>query len=72
MRRFRLGILAFFALGLTPRVASPGDPAPRRIEARVDPRIELMSTVFRLAGSPEYSRGAVPAYEPFQLPQVFW
>ncbi len=28
-------------------------------EVRVDPRIELMSIIFRLAGNPEYNRGAV-------------
>ena len=31
-------------------------------EVRVDPRIELMSIIFRLAGNPEYNRGAVPSY----------
>ncbi|HZN37469.1 MAG TPA: DUF4932 domain-containing protein [Planctomycetota bacterium] len=29
---------------------------------RVDPRIELMSVVFRLAGNPEYTQGRVPPY----------
>ena len=33
-----------------------------QIAVRVDPRIELMSVVFRLAGNPEYSMGRVPAY----------
>ena len=28
----------------------------------VDPRVELLSIVFRLAGNPEYSQGRVPAY----------
>ena len=32
------------------------------ITARVDPRVELMSIVFRLAGSPEYSQGRLPGY----------
>jgi hypothetical protein len=38
-----------------------GDDKPQ-IAVRVDPRIELMSVVFRLAGNPEYSKGRVPAY----------
>ncbi|HEX6811977.1 MAG TPA: DUF4932 domain-containing protein [Planctomycetota bacterium] len=38
-----------------------GDEKPQ-IAVRVDPRIELLSVVFRLAGSPEYSQGRVPAY----------
>lgn len=33
-----------------------------RIEVGVDPRVELLSIVFRLAGAKEYRRGRVPAY----------
>lgn len=29
---------------------------PQRLEARVDPRVELMSLIFRLAGNPEYNQ----------------
>jgi hypothetical protein len=41
--------------------------APRPIEAvpirvLVDPRVELMSVVFRLAGNPEYNQGRVASY----------
>lgn len=32
------------------------------ITVRVDPRVELLSIVFRLAGNPEYSQGRLPAY----------
>lgn len=32
------------------------------IPVRVDPRIELLSVVFRLAGNPEYSQGRLDAY----------
>jgi hypothetical protein len=32
------------------------------VTARVDPRVELLSIVFRLAGSPEYGQGKVPSY----------
>jgi len=33
-----------------------------QIRVAVDPRVELVSLVFRLAGSPEYNMGQVPAY----------
>ena len=39
-----------------------GAPAAPKIRVLVDPRIELMSVVFRLAGNPEYSRGSVAFY----------
>ncbi len=32
------------------------------VTAGVDPRVELMSIIFRLAGSPEYNQCRVPAY----------
>ena len=47
---------------------SPGAPAQQGtavkgpITVRVDPRIELLSIVFRLAGNPEYSQGRVKSY----------
>ena len=28
----------------------------------VDPRVELMGIIFRLAGNPEYTQGRIPAY----------
>jgi len=42
--------------------AGDGDDVDRRVRARVDPRVELLSIVFRLAGNPEYAQGRVPAY----------
>jgi hypothetical protein len=43
--------------------------APQRVfaeesalEVRVDPRVELFSVIFRLAGNPEYCQGKVPSY----------
>ncbi|HEY5912380.1 MAG TPA: DUF4932 domain-containing protein, partial [Verrucomicrobiae bacterium] len=46
--------------GLEATAASgPGSP-PLRI--RVDPRVELISLLFRLAGNPEYSQGRVDSY----------
>jgi hypothetical protein len=35
---------------------------PAEIEVRVDPRVELLSVVFRLAGNPEYNQAEVPPY----------
>ncbi len=32
------------------------------LQVRVDPRVELVSLIFRLAGNPEYTRGRVPSY----------
>ena len=34
----------------------------RTVTVRVDPRVELVSIVFRLAGNPEYGRGRVRSY----------
>jgi hypothetical protein len=33
-----------------------------RIRVTVDPRVELMSIIFHLAGNPEYNQGNVPSY----------
>ena len=43
-----------------PRPVLPTDSPPLRIQ--VDPRVELMSLLFRLAGNPEYSQGKVQSY----------
>jgi len=58
---------AVVALALTGPVATAARAqqaaAPKdSIEVRVDPRIELLSIVFRLAGNPEYSQGRVKSY----------
>ncbi len=43
--------------------ALAGDPPPdNQPVVRVDPRVELMSIIFCLAGNPEYGRGRVEAY----------
>ena len=59
MRRsvISLAVMAFLVLGLRPVEA-----APPKVDVRVDPRVELLSTIFRLAGNPEYNRPRVPAY----------
>jgi hypothetical protein len=40
--------------------------APARgqdVRVAADPRIELLSIVFRLAGNPEYNQGRLPVYD---------
>ena len=49
------------ALGAAPLAAQQDATAPR-VVARVDPRVELLSLVFRFAGNPEYRQGKVDAY----------
>lgn len=39
---------------------TPATPPPLRVQ--VDPRVELLSLLFRLAGNPEYSQGKIPSY----------
>ncbi|HDR14609.1 MAG TPA: DUF4932 domain-containing protein [Desulfobacteraceae bacterium] len=51
--------------GAQDRIASGGETAPgdsTSIRILVDPRIELMSVVFQLAGHSEYNKGAIPSY----------
>jgi hypothetical protein len=38
------------------------EKAAAKINVAVDPRVELMSIIFRLAGNPEYGQGKVPSY----------
>jgi hypothetical protein len=42
-------------------LAAP-EKATAKISVSVDPRVELMSIIFRLAGNPEYGQGKVPSY----------
>lgn len=46
------GLLAGTALAVT----GPDKDQPKKLEARVDPRVELMSLIFRLAGNNEYNQ----------------
>lgn len=48
------------ATGAPAGAAKPSSPPPLRVQ--VDPRVELLSILFRLAGNSEYSQGKVPAY----------
>jgi len=54
MRHSLLAVLTLFLLGVGLRAQSA--------QVGVDPRVELMSIIFRLAGANEYSQGRIPAY----------
>jgi hypothetical protein len=47
------------ALSLTPMVFAASAPA---LKVAVDPRVELISIIFRLAGNPEYNQARVDSY----------
>jgi len=58
-----------FVLGLGPAAwlpvagaAATEKPTARPFTVSVDPRVELMSILFRLAGNGEYNQGRVPSY----------
>ena len=53
-----LSVVCFFGFEA---LAGQTAPAPQ-VSVTVDPRVELMSIIFRLAGNPEYSQGRVPGY----------
>lgn len=48
-------------VALTPVVVKAG-AEEMRVEVAVDPRVELVSIIFRLAGNPEYGQGRVDCY----------
>ena len=52
-------LLAFLLLSAT----LPGSLPAQAPAMGVDPRVELLAIIFRLAGNPEYSQGLVPAYD---------
>lgn len=56
--RWRRGLFAAVAV-----YAMAARMNAQALEAGTDQRVELLSIIFRLAGSPEYSRGAIPGYE---------
>ncbi len=64
-RNAPLCLLIIFAGLATPSDCQEPQKGPaekRTVEVRVDPRVELVSIVFRLAGNPEYSQGRVKSY----------
>ena len=54
----RTALSLVVVLALAPGAAA-GTP---EVQVRVDPRVELMSVIFRLAGNPEYNQPRVPSY----------
>jgi hypothetical protein len=64
----RAGLAATIVLVLWPALrageAAPSVAAapPTRIRVLVDPRVELLSVIFHLAGNREYNQGRIPSY----------
>src|SRR5678816_4139586 len=56
-----LALLGFVSPGLTAVPNSPLEKSPQLLVS-VDPRVELLSLIFRLAGNPEYNRPRVDSY----------
>jgi hypothetical protein len=52
------------AAGAADRGSAPPSDAQNAalVRVSVDPRVELLSLIFRLAGNPEYTRGRVDSY----------
>ena len=62
MKKYQI-VLAFLLSGsfyLT--IAQKPEVTSFKIEVNIDPRIELFSTIFRLAGLPEYYQNVLPEY----------
>jgi hypothetical protein len=59
-------VLVAFAIGCGPGggcgLAAAKDPQRPTVQVTVDPRVELVSIIFRLAGHPEYNQGRVESY----------
>ena len=53
------GLLPFLCLLCFPFHGRSPENSP---DVRVDPRVELMSLIFRLAGNPEYNQNRLPSY----------
>jgi hypothetical protein len=52
--------VAWILSGFLPACSSPD--SENSLAVKVDPRVELMSVIFRLAGNPEYNQGRVDSY----------
>ncbi len=57
-----LALLALCSLVVLPLMRHEVAAQAIAIDARVDPRVELVSIIFRLAGNPEYNTGQIEAY----------
>ena len=55
-------LLMVIMAALSPSAHSAEGSNPHSLQVKVDPRVELLSLIFRLAGNPEYSRGKVASY----------
>jgi len=55
------GAVASLSTNSPPAISSKPDSTPK-LQVRVDPRVELVSLLFRLGGNPEYNRAQVKAY----------
>lgn len=62
MIRRAIASLGIIALLVTAAARAQDHPAKGAITVRVDPRVELFSIIFRLAGNREYNQGRVPSY----------
>lgn len=61
MARFTYRALLFSVCIFASEI-SGASPAAPPLQVQVDPRVELMSVLFRLAGNPEYNQGRVDSY----------
>lgn len=62
MLRASIRVLALAVLILVVIPANLPEASSLKLVARVDPRIELLSIVFRLAGNSEYNMDQLPRY----------
>jgi hypothetical protein len=58
----RTAAVAFLVLASAVFLAASQTLAAATVRVLVDPRVELMSVVFRLAGNPEYNQGRIASY----------
>ncbi len=56
------GVLLLLGLGPVVGLKAVAKKEVPRVMVTVDPRVELMSVIFRLAGNPEYCQGKIPSY----------
>jgi len=56
------GLAAWCCLPTSAAPAAEAEGAARLVPVTVDPRVELMGVIFRLAGNPEYSRCKIESY----------
>ncbi len=57
-----LALLALCSLVVLPLTRHEAAAQPTSVTVRVDPRVELVSIMFRLAGNPEYNQNRLTSY----------